>query len=64
MDALEFRQQVISYLGEAGYSAVDLENQIDMTHAEQVETFCRAAENKKKEEATILAVLDHGGFVR
>ena len=64
LDTLEFRQQVISYLGEAGYSAVDLENQIDMTHAEQVETFCRAAENKKKEEATILAVLDHGGFVR
>ena len=64
LDTLEFRQQVISYLGEAGYSAVDLENQIDMTHAEQVETFCRTAENKKKEEATILAVLDHGGFVR
>ena len=64
LDTLEFQQQVISYLGEAGYSAVDLENQIDMTHAEQVETFCRAAENKKKEEATILVVLDHGGFVR
>ena len=47
LDTLEFRQQATPYLGEAGYSAVDLENRIDMTHAEQ-ETFCRAAENKKE----------------
>lgn len=64
LNTLEFQQQVISYLGEAGYSAVDLDNQIDMTHAKEVETFCQAAEAGKEEEATILAVMDQGGFVR
>ncbi len=64
LSTLEFQQQVISYMGDVGYSAVDLNNQIDMTNAKQVETFCQVAEAGKEDEVTILAVTDHGGFVR
>ena len=40
LDSLEFQKQVIDYLGQKGYAAVDMKDQVDMVHSEQVETYC------------------------
>lgn len=51
---LETIRGIVSRLGENGYTAVDSENQIDMTHAEQVERFCEMVDAQKKAEITII----------
>ena len=58
--SLETTQCIVSRLGENGYVAVDSENQVDMVGAEQVTAFCRAVEQKKKAELTILVIKDSG----
>lgn len=63
-DSLETKQNIIAYMGKEGYAAVDLENQIDMVNAEQVEKFCNQAKKKQNGEVTILSVLYDGGFSR
>ena len=50
----EIMQKIVGKLGEKGYAAVDGENQIDMTNAEQVLSFCRAVDAKEKAELTII----------
>lgn len=50
-------------MGEAGYSTVDTENQIDMENYEQVEKFCKAAQSKKEAEVTVLLIMDGGSLV-
>ena len=37
LDSLEFQKQVIDYLGQKGYAAVDMKDQVDMVHSEQVD---------------------------
>ncbi|MDE5825130.1 MAG: hypothetical protein K2H91_10690, partial [Lachnospiraceae bacterium] len=53
----EIMQKAVGKLGENGYAAVDSENQIDMTNAEQVLSFCRAVDAKEEAELTIIEVI-------
>ena len=41
-------REIIAYLGESGYSAVDRENQINMVNAEKAESFCKEAQAGEK----------------
>ncbi|SHK68201.1 DUF6070 family protein [Hespellia stercorisuis] len=64
LGSLEFKRQVIQFFGEEGCVAVDRENQIDMTHYEQVEDFCQKAQNKQDAEVEIFSILNEGQFIR
>lgn len=64
LDTLETKEKFIQYLGDMGFAAVDSENQIDMVHYEQVEEFCRKAQEKQHAETEIFSVLGEGGFTR
>lgn len=50
-------QNLIERLGADGYAAVDSENQLDMTNADQVLSFCRAVDESKTAELTIIEVI-------
>lgn len=63
-DTFRLQQDIIAFLGAAGYAAVDTENQIDMVNYEKAEKFCQAAEKGEKAAVTLLLVMDNGGFVR
>ena len=58
LSRLEIMQKIIDTFGENGYAAVDSENQIDMTNAEQVMDFCRAVDAGIEAELTIIEVID------
>ncbi len=60
----QLQKQVIEYLGEKGYAAVDINNQIDMVHAEQVEAYCEKAKQGKPAEVIIFLVTEDGSAVR
>ena len=64
LDGLELKQQIVNVLGQEGYAAVDIGNQIDMVNAEQVERFCKNAEKKQTAKILIFSVMEAGGFVR
>lgn len=64
LDTLEFQEAFLTYLGEAGYAAVDQGNKLDMVNPEQVEAFCAQVKKEAEGETTILSVLDDGSFVR
>ncbi len=62
-DHIETVSRLINGLGEAGYAAVDSENQVDMAEYAQAVRFCEKAEAKKEAELRI-AVTDYpSGFV-
>ncbi len=56
LGSLETKRRIIARLGENGYAAVDNDNQIDMTGAEQVKAFCRAVDEKENARLTIMEV--------
>ncbi len=62
MDQLERMQWIIDKLGENGYVAVDNENQIDITHTEQVIKFCEAVDTKQTANIMIIVLLNKQGF--
>lgn len=64
LDSLEVQQSIIDAIGEFGYAAADRDHQRDMVNPEQVERFCKNAQDDKKDEVSIFSVLDDGGFVR
>ena len=49
-------KEMIGRLGEAGYAAVDSENQIDMTCREQLLSFCEKAGQKEEVQATVAEI--------
>ena len=57
LDTIRF---IVARLGENGYAAVDSENQVDMTRAEQVLDFCKAVDEKENAETTILVITELG----
>lgn len=59
---IEAMKTLIEKLGKKGYVAVDSENQIDLTEAEQVWAFCRAVDEKKNAKLTIIEATYMGGF--
>lgn len=62
--SLEMMRDIVSKLGEAGYTAVDCENQADMVRPEPVMQFGEAAKAGKKEETVIIVPDNKGGLVR
>lgn len=57
-------EKIVEYFGEAGYAAIDLENQMDMVNPEQMEDFAEKAENKQKAEVILFSITDECGFIR
>lgn len=64
IDDLEMIHSIVNRFGENGYPAVDSMNQINMTEAEQVVSFCEKVDTQEVAEITILEVDYLGGFVR
>ena len=64
LDSLEVIRRIVNRLGENGYVAIDSENQIDMTEAEQVMQFCEQVNAKKEAELTIIVISYSGGFTK
>lgn len=61
-ESSELTENIVDYLGEMGYTAVDSENQVDMTNAKQVMRFCELADAGKAAELVIIVVVGSGGF--
>ncbi|WP_346906115.1 DUF6070 family protein [Faecalicatena orotica] len=64
ISSLEVKEKIIASLGDKGYTAVDMGNQIDMVNPGQAEAFCKSVGNKEEDQATILIIGNDGGFVR
>ncbi len=62
LGSLEVTERIVRRLGDCGYTAVDSENQIDMTGAERALQFCQAAKQMEKAELTVVVVAANGGF--
>lgn len=60
MGSLDIMRRMVDRLGENGYAAVDSENQVDMTQAEQALDFCKAVDEKETAELTIIVVMEMG----
>ena len=63
-DSLATVRNIVNQLGEKGYVAVDCDNQIDMTKADQVMQFCKKVDAKKTAEITIIIVSYQDDFIR
>ena len=64
LGSLEIINKIMIQLGKYGYTAVDMNNEIDMVHPEKVAGFCEKVEKKQNADLTILMVLCNGGFAR
>lgn len=64
LDTLEVQEEIINHIGNAGYAAVDRDDQINMVQYEQAEDFCENAQKGQHDEVTIFSVMNEGGFVR
>lgn len=62
--SLEMVREMVSRFGEAGYAAVDSENQINMVENEQVIYFCNKAAAKEEAEVTILVISYSDSLIR
>ncbi|MDE7324382.1 MAG: short-chain isoprenyl diphosphate synthase [Lachnospiraceae bacterium] len=60
LGSLDIMRRMVARLGENGYVAVDSGNQVDMTQAEQAVDFCKAVDEKKMDELTIIVVMEMG----
>ena len=60
LGSLDIMRRMVARLGENGYVAVDSGNQVDMTQAEQAFNFCKAVDEKKMNELTIIVVMELG----
>ena len=61
---LETVRETVKRLGENDYIAIDRENQVNMTCAEQVVEFCKKVEKQKDAQITIISVNYEGGFTK
>ena len=64
LNTLEVQQKIIDSISSSGYAAVDRDDQINMVNYEQVEDFCKSAEEGREDSVTIISLLDEGDFVR
>lgn len=62
--SLDMLRCIIAGLGENGYSAVDGENQIDMTQPEQIKEFCEQVKMQQEAEETLIVVMSASSFVK
>ncbi|MBO5209381.1 MAG: hypothetical protein J6B68_08555 [Lachnospiraceae bacterium] len=56
IDSLETIKSIVNQLGEKGYVAIDSENQVNMTEAEQVIRFCEQVDNQEEAELSIWVI--------
>ena len=61
LDTLEVQQKIIDSLSSSGYAAVDRDDQINMVNYEQVEDFCKSADEGSEDYVTIISLLEEGG---
>lgn len=64
LNTIGVKREIADCIGKEGYAVIDTENRIDMVNAKQIEEFCIAAKTGNKAEATILLLMDDGGFLR
>lgn len=64
LNTLEVQQKIIGSIGSSGYAAVDRDDQINMVNHEQVEDFCKSADEESEDSVTIISLLEEGDFVR
>lgn len=61
MEDLEMLRTIVNQFGENGYAAVDAKNQINMTEAQQVITFCGKVDAKEEGKLTLIKIKDEDG---
>ena len=64
LNTLEVQTVERCVISSSGYAAVDRDDQINMVNYEQVEDFCKSAEEGREDSVTIISLLDEGDFVR
>ena len=64
LNTLEVQQKIIASISGSGYAAVDRDDQINMVNYEQVEEFCKSADEGSENHVTIISLLEEGDFVR
>lgn len=64
LDTVETIQEIVDFLGQSGYVAVDNDHEINMVNEERMEDFCRQAEQGEDASLMLLAVRKKGGFIR
>lgn len=63
LDDLDMIRELLDKLGENGYTAVDSENQMNMTEHEKLLQFCEAVEAKKRSCMTVVEVAGKGSCI-
>ncbi|WP_342759599.1 DUF6070 family protein [Kineothrix sedimenti] len=64
LGTLDTAKKIVECLGDAGYAAVDAENQVNMVNSEKVKAFIGDVEGNVDAELTIICVAAAGGFTR
>lgn len=57
-------KKIVECLGDAGYTAVDNANQVNMVNSEQAKMLINKVKEEKEGEVTIVCVSDSGGFTQ
>lgn len=61
---MDMMRSIVNRLGENGYTAVDSENQIDMTEPDKLIQFCEKVDAEEEAELTVVVVSYLGGFIK
>lgn len=64
MAELKTKEQIIGRFAEAGLTAVDCDNQINMVNWEQAESFCNKASAGEQGETSIYVINDDGSYTQ
>lgn len=62
LGTLETTERILNRLGELGYSAVDAEHQLNMTHPKPVEDFCQKVSQGQPGEVGLIILMSSGSF--
>ena len=63
LDSLATKDKILKKLGDAGYSAVDWDNQLDMYNFKSMQDFCTRAVQGEAGDKVLLRLLDDGGLI-
>ena len=63
LDSLATKDKILKKLGDAGYSAVDWDNQLDMYNFKSMQDFCTRAVQGESGDTVLLRLLDDGGLI-
>lgn len=62
-ESVELPEEMVAKLGEHGYVAVDVHNQVDMEGADQVLEFCKIVDSQEKGELLITVITSRDDFI-